>query len=176
MIELVSAPTADVDPSLLAASRALLYDVFDDMGEDDWEHSLGGVHAIVVDGGVVIGHAALVQRRLLHGGVAMRTGYVEGVAVRADRRREGHGAAMMAELERHLAVAYDLGALGSTDEGEAFYRSRGWQVWRGPLSALTPDGLVPTEDERGGVYVLPGSAPLDLDGELTADWRPGDVW
>jgi hypothetical protein len=35
-------------------------------------------------------------RRLLHGGRALRTEYVEGVAVRADRRRRGHSAVIMA--------------------------------------------------------------------------------
>ncbi len=175
-MELVTGPTADLDPALLAASRALLFEVFDDMAEDDWEHALGGIHVVALDEGVVVGHAALVQRRLIHAGVALRTGYVEGVAVRPDRQRQGVGAAMMAELERHVAGAYEVGALGSTDEGVAFYLARGWQVWRGPLFALTPDGVVATEEEQGWVYVLPGSAPLDLDGELTADWRSGDVW
>jgi aminoglycoside 2'-N-acetyltransferase I len=48
----------------------------------------------------LIGHASVVQRRLLHGGRPFRTGYIEGVAVRPDRRRRGHGDAMMAVLER----------------------------------------------------------------------------
>ena len=86
------------------------------MTEHDWEHSLGGVHALAFDGDTLVGHAAVVQRRLLHGGRALRTGYVEGVAVRADQRRRGHGAAMMDALERVIRGAYDLGALGATDE------------------------------------------------------------
>ena len=57
----------------------------------------------------------MVQRRLLHGGRALRAGYVEGVGVRADRQRRGHGAALMAALERMIRGAYDLGALGATD-------------------------------------------------------------
>jgi len=33
-----------------------------------------------------------------------------------------------------------------------------------------------TEEDDGGIYVLPVSAPLDLSGGLTCDWRDGDVW
>ena len=171
-----TAHTADVDATTLAAARALLYEVFGDMTEHDWEHSLGGVHALAFDGDTLVGHASVVQRRLLHGGRALRTGYIEGVAVRADQRRHGHGAAMMDALERVVRAAYDLGALGATDEGAEFYARRGWRLWQGPSSALTPHGTRRTEDDDGGIYVLPGAIPLDLDGELTCDWRDGDVW
>jgi aminoglycoside 2'-N-acetyltransferase I len=171
-----TAHTADLEPATLAAARALLYDVFDDMTEHDWEHSLGGVHAMAWEDDELVGHAAVVQRRLLHGGRALRTGYVEGVAVRADQRRRGLGAAMMDALERVIRGAYDLGALGATDEAAALYAGRGWRQWQGPSSALTPEGIRRTDDDDGGIYVLPGAVPLDLDGELTCDWRDGDVW
>src|SRR5689334_20467612 len=100
------AHTADLDPDTLDAARALLYDVFDDMEESDWEHCLGGMHALVWDGDELIGHAAVIQRRLLHDGHALRAGYVEGVGVRADRRRHGHASAMMEALERVIRGAY----------------------------------------------------------------------
>jgi aminoglycoside 2'-N-acetyltransferase I len=170
------AHTADLDERTLAAARALLYDVFDDMEEDDWEHALGGIHALVWEGDELIGHASVVQRRLLHGGRALRTGYVEGVVVRADRRGRGHGAAMMGALERVIRSAYDLGALGAADEAVGFYEARGWRQWQGPTSVLSPDGIVRTEEEDGGVFVLPVAVPLDLSGSLTCDWRDGDVW
>jgi aminoglycoside 2'-N-acetyltransferase I len=160
----------------VAAARALLYAVFDDMTEPDWEHSLGGLHALVHDGPALVAHGAVVQRRVLHGGRALRCGYVEGVAVRPDRQRQGLGTAVMAALEEVVRGAYDLGALGATDEAVRLYASRGWQPWRGPLSALTPAGVVATPDEAGAVFVLAGAVPLDLGGELTCDWRDGDVW
>jgi aminoglycoside 2'-N-acetyltransferase I len=134
------------------------------------------VHALAYEGGELVGHASVVQRRLLHGGRALRAGYVEGVGVRADRQRRGHGAAVMEAIERVLHGAYELGALGATDAAVRLYESRGWQRWRGRLSALTPSGVVPTPDEEGAVLVLPLAAPLDLDGELACDWRDGDVW
>ena len=53
--------------------------------DDDWDHARGGLHAVAFDGSELVGHASVVQRRLLHDGKALRAGYVEGVAVRADR-------------------------------------------------------------------------------------------
>jgi aminoglycoside 2'-N-acetyltransferase I len=176
MTDVRTAHTSDLDVATLAAARALLYDVFDDMTEEDWEHSLGGVHALAWEGTELIGHASVVQRRLLHGGRALRTGYVEGVGVRSDRRGHGHGAAMMAELERVVRCAYDLGALGATDEAARFYAARGWTLWQGPSSALTPTGIQRTEEDDGGIYVLSVTVPLDVTGEITCDWRDGDVW
>jgi aminoglycoside 2'-N-acetyltransferase I len=74
MAELRIAHTADLDPATLKATRALLDDVFQgDMTDQDWEHALGGVHALVSEGAELIGHASLVQRRMLHGGRALRT-------------------------------------------------------------------------------------------------------
>ncbi|MGW4891615.1 GNAT family N-acetyltransferase [Kitasatospora sp. NPDC004240] len=177
MTEVRTLHTAELDATTRRAVRALLDEAFEgDLTDEDWEHALGGVHALVLEDGVPIGHGAVVQRRLLHGGRALRAGYVEGVGVRADRRRRGHGAALMAALESVLRGAYDCGALSASDGASEFYRARGWQPWRGPLSALTPTGLTATPEEEGGVFVLPGPAPLDLDGGLACDWRDGDLW
>jgi aminoglycoside 2'-N-acetyltransferase I len=172
-----TAHTAELNGVVLAAARALLDGVFEgDMTDDDWEHSLGGIHALAWEGDELVGHASVVQRRLLHGGRALRAGYVECVGVRADRRRRGHASAMMEALERVVRGAYDLGALAATDQAAHFYAARGWELWRGPTSALTPAGVVRTAREDGSVHVLRVSAPLDLSGELTCDWRDGDVW
>jgi len=174
VIEVRTAHTAELDTATLKAARALLDAVFEgDMSDRDWEHALGGVHVLVWEGDEMVGHAALVQRRLLHGGRALRAGYLEGVGVRPDRRRRGHGAAMMEALERVVRGAYELGALGATDEAGGFYAARGWDLWEGPTSALTPTGITRTEEQ---IYVLAVAAPLDLSGELTCDWRDSDVW
>jgi aminoglycoside 2'-N-acetyltransferase I len=172
-----TAHTADLNAATLKAARALLDDVFEgDTTDHDWEHALGGVHALVWEGTELVGHASLVQRRLLHDGRTLRTGYVEGVGVRADRRRRGYGAAMMHALERMVRGAYEIGALSATDEAADFYAVRGWKLWQGSTSALTPTGIERTEEEDGCVHVLPLMAPLDLSGELTCDWRDGDLW
>lgn len=146
------------------------------MRNADWEHGLGGLHAMVWEGAELIGHASVVQRRLIHRERPLRTGYIENVGVRIDRRGEGHAAAMMAPLEQVVRGGYHLGALGASEDAVGFYEARDWQQWRGPTSALSPTGIRPTPEEDGSIYVLPGSAPLDLDAGLTCDWREGDVW
>ncbi|MEP7020856.1 MAG: GNAT family N-acetyltransferase [Pseudonocardiales bacterium] len=177
MTQVRTAHTADLDAATLAAARALLDDVFyPELTDHDWEHALGGVHALVWEGAELVGHASVVQRRLLHDGRALRCGYIEGVGVRAERRGRGHGAAMMAALERVVGGAYDLGALAASDAAADFYAARGWQLWQGPSSALTPTGVTTTPDEDGCIFVLPSAVELDLSGELTCDWRDGDVW
>lgn len=169
--------TAEFDASVLSEARVLLEMVFaGDLTDHDWEHSLGGMHSIVWRGDAVVGHASVIQRRLLTGPAVLRTGYVEGVGVHPDWQRHGIGAGMMKALERIIVSAYDIGALGATDEALSLYEHRGWIQWLGPLSALTPAGIVPTPEEEGGVYVLPGGRTLDVSGELTCDWRDGDVW
>ncbi|GAA1866042.1 GNAT family N-acetyltransferase [Asanoa iriomotensis] len=175
MIELVH--TSAAGPDALGAAYRLLEVVFEgDFGAEDWEHSLGGMHAFAWEGDTLVGHGSVIQRRLVHNGRALRCGYVEGVGVHPDHRRQGYGAAVMGALESVIRAAYDLGALGTTEEGEALYRARGWLQWTGPLSALTPDGVVQTPQEAGAVYVLPGVMPLDLTAPLTCDWRDGDAW
>ncbi len=169
--------TSDIEPKVLERARSLLVEVFaGEFTHDDWEHSLGGVHVVAIHADEVVGHASVIQRRLLVGGRALRAGYVEGVGVHPDRQRQGIGSQMMAALERVIRTAYDIGALGATDEAVRLYTHRGWVLWRGPLSALTPTGIVATPDEAGGVYVLLGDASVDVDAELTCDWRDGDVW
>lgn len=169
--------TADLAAQTLKAARALLDDVFEgDLSDHDWDHALGGVHALVWDGAELIGHGSVIQRSLLHNGRALRAGYVEGVGVRADRQGEGHGAAIMAALERVISGAYDLGALSSSEEALTFYAARGWQRWQGASSAFTREGIVRTEEDDDAIFVLPVAAPLDLTGDLTCDWREGDVW
>ncbi|MGY1707793.1 GNAT family N-acetyltransferase [Geodermatophilus sp. SYSU D00697] len=171
------AHTAQLPEDLLAAARTLLDEAFEgDFTDEDWEHALGGVHALVLDGGRLVGHGAVVQRRLVHRGRALRVGYVEAVAVPAAHRRRGVASAVMDQLEAVVRRAYDAGALSATDDGAALYAARGWQAWRGPTAVLTPEGLRRTPDDDGSVYVLPGPAPLDLDGELACDWRDGDPW
>lgn len=177
MSELRIAHTSELDAATLSAARALLDESFDgDFAEEDWEHSLGGMHALVWEGDELIGHAAVVQRRLLYGDRALRTGYVEGVGVRPDRRRRGLAGAMMTALERIVRDAYELGALSASEQAASLYAARGWQLWRGPTYALTPRGAERTEDDDGGVYVLPLTVPVDLAEALTCDYRDGDVW
>jgi aminoglycoside 2'-N-acetyltransferase I len=155
------------------------------------------VHALCFVGDRLVAHAALVARRILHAvmpvvapgtrhptaplessavGRALRTGYVEAVAVAADRRRRGYGAAVMRALDPYLARGYVLGALATSDDGAPLYRALGWTLWPGPTAALTPDGVRPTPDADGAIFVRPFGVRLDPGKPLTCDWRDGDVW
>ena len=176
MIELRTVHTADLDAGTRFAIRALLDAAFGGVGDDTFENVLGGLHALLAEDGELVGHASVVQRRLLYDGRPLRTGYIEGVAVREDRRRRGHGAAMMSVLERVVRSGYQLGALGASAEGARLYAARGWRLWRGPSSALTPGGIRRTAGNDGSIYVLPVSVPLDVSGELVCDWRHGALW
>lgn len=171
-----TAHTAQLDAATLAAARAILDAAFDDMDEHDWEHGLGGIHALAYEDGELVGHASVVQRRMIYEGRALRCGYVEAVAVDAAHRRRGYGDAMLAALEEVIRRAYDLGLLAATDDGAALYSARGWRRWEGPLYALTPDGPRRTPEEDGYVFALPTAVPLDPSRRLTCDWRDGDLW
>jgi len=168
--------TADLDAPTRSAVRSLLDSAYGGPFADaDWEHALGGMHALFHDGPAIVGHAALVQRRLLHGGRALRTGYVEAVGVCPSHRRRGIAAALMGELDRLLRGGFELGALAASEQAVGLYASLGWTTWTGPTAALTPDGIRPTPDEDG-IMVLPVTAVLDPASVLVCDWRDGDVW
>ncbi|MFI0589815.1 MULTISPECIES: GNAT family N-acetyltransferase [Streptomyces] len=173
------AHTSELAPAERARIRDLLDTAFEGAFDDhDWEHALGGVHVLIRDAeGRPIAHGSVVQRRVLHGKRSYRAGYVEGVAVRADRRREGLGHQVMAALERVIDAAYDFGALSASDAGAALYTARGWQVWPGRLGALGPDGPVALPEEEGSTYVRPAAGhPLPAPGHpLHFDWRDGDL-
>lgn len=172
-----SAHTSELRPEELRAIRELLDEAFaGDFADEDYEHALGGVHALVWEGRELIGHGSVVMRRLLHGGKALRTGYVEGVTVRTDRRQRGLGAALMAALERVIRGGYQIGALSASEEGADFYAALGWRLWTGTASVIAPGGIQRTEEEDGSIFVLPVTVALTPDGDLACDWRGGDVW
>lgn len=173
----VVAHTSELTAETLAATEAMLRAAFDgDFTDDDWEHCLGGMHVLVLEGDEPTAHAAVVQRRLLHRRRALRSGYIEGVAVRGDRRGQGYAATVMDAVESICAAAYDIGALGATDRALGFYTARGWLPWRGTCSALTPEGIVSTPADAESLLVLPGDAEIDPGGEITCDYRPGELW
>lgn len=174
--ELRTVHTAYLTGADHTAIRGLLDVAFENLTDAAYENTLGGIHVLVSSGGALIGHASVVQRRVLHQGSSLRTGYIEGVAVHAEHRRHGHGARMMSVLEQVVRSAYELGALGASPDGARLYAARGWQLWRGATAALTPDGIRRTPGKDGWIYVLPVTRELDLSGELACDWRPGELW
>lgn len=175
-----TAHTYELKPAVLTAIRAALEDAFDgDLSEEDWEHGLGGVHAYVEDAdGRIVAHGSVVMRRVVHAGRAHRVGYVEAVGVRAERRRRGLGARVMAALEEVVDGAYDFGALSASDEGALLYRSRGWHLWNGRVEGYGPQGVAHLADEEDCTFLRPAAGrplPAPEAGPLQFDWRDGDV-
>jgi len=169
--------TADLDSEARQRVRQMVTEAFaGDFTETNWEHTLGGMHAVICRHGAIIGHAAVVQRRLLYRGAALRCGYVEGVAVREDWRGKGLVSALLDGVEQVMRGAYQLGALSSSERARRLYTSRGWLPWRGPTSVLAPTGPTRTPEDDGSIFVLPVGISLDTSAELMCDWRAGDVW
>jgi aminoglycoside 2'-N-acetyltransferase I len=174
--------TADLDAETRDGARRMVTDAFGDgdFTSDDWEHALGGMHALICQHGALLAHGAVVQRRMIYRDTALRCGYVEAVAVREDARGQGLATAVMDALEQVLRGAYQLGALSSSEEGRHLYVSRGWLPWLGTTSVLTPDGVTRTPDDDRSLFVMPAGLPdgllLDTTAEITCDWRDGDVW
>ena len=134
----------------------------------------GSTHVLAERGGVLVGHACWVTRwlqpprcRPLH------TAYIEAVATAPPLQRQGIGSAIMRRVALEIA-GYQLGALSPTEP--AFYVRLGWEAWRGPLAIRGPAGLIDTPDEGVMIYRSATTPPLELDGLLTAEWRPGELW
>jgi aminoglycoside 2'-N-acetyltransferase I len=168
--------TADLTAGERAQLRTVLSAAFGDrFDEHDFAHALGGLHVLAETGGRIIAHAAVVQRSLTAGGVPLRAGYVEAVAVHPDHQRLGYATALLDEAERIIRAAYDIGALSASAAAAGLYARRGWVPWPGPTAVLTPGGAVPTPGDDGSTYVLP-VAVVPLEGVLTCDFRSGDAW
>jgi aminoglycoside 2'-N-acetyltransferase I len=169
--------TADLDSTTLQRVREMVSGAFaGGFTEQDWEHALGGMHALLWRHGAIIAHASVVQRRLFYRDVALRCGYVEGVAVREDCRGQGLVHALLDGVEQVMRGAYQLGALSSSARARGLYAKRGWMPWSGPTSVLAPAGPTRTPDDDGTIFVLPVMGGLDTSAELMCDWRAGDVW
>jgi aminoglycoside 2'-N-acetyltransferase I len=169
--------TADLESEARQRAYEMITAAFaGEFTDTDWEHTLGGMHALIWHHGAIIAHGAVVQRRLLYRGAALRCGYVEAVAVREDWRGQGLGIAILDACEQVIRGGYQLGALSSSDRGRRLYTSRGWLPWHGPTSVLSPTGTTRTPDDDGSVFVLPVGISLDPAAALTCDWRDGDVW
>lgn len=169
--------TDRLSPAVLDQLRSLLDLAFDgDFSDDDWGHALGGIHVLAVDDGCLVAHASAVPRLLEVDGRPIRTGYVEAVATRPDRRMRGLGSQVMSEIGEVVRSRYEMGALSTGRR--SFYERLGWERWRGPTFVREGDGLRRTSDEDGGLLVLrvgPGVG-VDLDAPISCEARAGDDW
>lgn len=131
---------------------------------------------LAFDGNELIAHASVVERGLLYQERRLKTGYVEALAVAPARRRAGLGSKVMEQVELMLQNEFELGALSTTDLALPLYERRGWQRWRGTTWVQTPNGPRRTPEDDDSLFVWPVTAPLDVHGSLTCDFRRGDVW
>lgn len=170
--------TAQASATLLAQVHALLLEAFDDGGFDDadWDHSCGGWHVVVSDGGVPVCHAAVVPRALEVGGRTVNAGYVEGVGTAPSHQGQGLGSVAMRELATVIVREFEMAA-GSTDV-HGFYERLGWERWQGPSFVRHGTELVRTADEDDGIMVLRfgPTAEVDLGAPIVCQARTGDDW
>ncbi|MCE9623632.1 MAG: GNAT family N-acetyltransferase [Actinomycetia bacterium] len=178
MTDVVLCKTAEVSPSHLAATRQMLDQAFDgDFADTDWEHGLGGTHAMIVEGEQVLAHASVVARTIIVGTRSVRVGYVESVGVAPTRQRLGLGSAVMRAIDEVITEQFELGMLG-TGEFD-FYERLGWERWHGSTWTVRDDGRrEPTPDDDGLIMVFRTGHLSDLDPTLpiTCEDRAGDCW
>jgi aminoglycoside 2'-N-acetyltransferase I len=173
--------TTELSGEEIAEIRQLMLVAFADdehggFDDEDWEHSVGGTHFVLRDGGRIVAHASVVDRDIRVGGAPVRTAYVEAVATLPELQGRGLGTDVMREVNDLVAERYQLGVLGTGSHH--FYERLGWKVWRGPAYVRLAHGDQRTPDEEGDLLVLltPSSPRLDLTEAISCEWRPGDVW
>lgn len=180
MVEVLIAEPGELSEAQLDAAETLVRSAFGpSFRPHDWLHAVQGVHVSLIDGETLVAFAAVVARTLHHSGDAFDTGYVEGVAVRADQQGRGLGRVVMDHAETIIHTRHQLGALNAVETAAGFYAARGWRPWTGHTQATSPEGVIDTYDAADRIYLLnptEGNHSLDTGAALICDWRPGDLW
>ncbi len=157
--------------------RQLLDDAFDhEFSDDDWDHALGGWHAIVSVDGVPVSHAAVVPRRIEVGARVLSVGYVEAVATAPGSQRQGHALRAMRAAMDVIRLEFEMGVLSTGHH--RFYGRLGWERWQGPSFVIEDGRRARTADEDDSLMVLRfgPSADVPLDDTIACWSRPGDDW
>ena len=76
----------------------------------------------------------------------LRTAYVDAVATDSAFQGRGIGSAVMRRLADEAERECELNALSST-QAAGFYERLGWERWRGPTAARTPQGWAFTPED-----------------------------
>ncbi|HEU5014210.1 MAG TPA: GNAT family N-acetyltransferase [Roseiflexaceae bacterium] len=138
------------------------------------EACTAAIHVLASMDGQIVSHALWITRWLQVGaGPLLRTAYVEGVATAPAYERRGLATAVMQTLQAQIAD-FDIGGLSPAQY--RLYERLGWELWRGPLSARTAEGIIATPEEEAMILRLPRTPEIDLDAPLSVEWRAGEVW
>lgn len=177
MIEIELFETGGATDAFFSDLKELLARAFGNrFSEDDWDHSLGGIHIAVRKSGILVSHAAVVPRRLYIGEKIYSCGYVEAVATLPNWQRRGFAELAMREANKIIESSYEVGALSSS--GKNFYRNLGWEDWQGPSYVVANDKWIRSESEDAGLMVLRINplSKLDLSSHIACEARSGDSW
>ena len=79
--------------------------------DEDWEHTIGGVHFLLDEDGAIRSHASVVEWELHAGGRCLPTGYVEPVATWPAFQRRGFARVVMRAVGAHIDRAFRRAAL-----------------------------------------------------------------
>jgi aminoglycoside 2'-N-acetyltransferase I len=132
-------------------------------------------HVLGTYNGLLVSHALWVTRYVQVGTrPVLKTAYVEAVATEKAYRNRGFATAIMKRLACEIQD-YDLAALSPFSA--AYYQRLGWELWQGPLSIRTENGLLPSPtEEQVMILRLAGTPDLDLSAPISVEWREGEVW
>jgi aminoglycoside 2'-N-acetyltransferase I len=180
MVEVSIAQPGELSGAQLDTAEALVRSTFgSEFRSHDWLHAVNGVHVVLIGDDELVGFAAVVARTLHHNDIPFNTGYIEGVAVRADHQGRGLGRIVMDHAETIIDRRHQLGALNAVETASAFYAARGWWPWNGHTQAAGPAGIIDTYDSADRIYLRNAAGQdqrLDAGTPLICDWRPGDLW
>ena len=133
-------------------------------------HVVGRIDAVIVC------HALWVDRVLVAGQNSLTTAYVEYVATEPALQGQGLASRLLRFLIHAVEASqrYRLAALSPADSD--YYERLGWVLWEGELLIRQADAIIATPDDVVMVYRLSNSPVLDVEGDLSAEWREGELW
>jgi aminoglycoside 2'-N-acetyltransferase I len=133
---------------------------------EHWDEIGPGPHILAEEAdGELLAHACIAWVPIRVDRDTIRSGYLEDVATRKDRRGRGYGSAVVTAATSLIGDAAEIGFLATGSQ--PFYEALGWVRWRGPSSASEPDGsITPTPEDDGYIMALtfphtPASVSVD---------------
>lgn len=156
--------------------RSILEETFGPRFDDvAWEHCLGGTHYFLRYQGELVSHVSFAPRLLWQDGRRLNGVYGESMVTVPRLQGRGIGTIVAAMATADVSLHYEIGAFASSKY--RFYERLGWRKWEGPTFVLTESGRRPAAPDRGAVMaLLPKGSAIDPRGDLTTDWREGDIW